>query len=252
MPAGGSAGSKSTRAHLLTFHVEPSTGARDCNRTMRADRSPGRYPAGVPVAAHRCTVAAGQGEGAARALTPTHLRCGQPEGRRGQDHHGRQPGSLPRPPRPSNARRRSRPPRQRDHRARARHQEHRALDVRRGHARAAPRRLRRADVGEAPVRRSGQPGSGRRRDRVGPGLQSGAPVEAGHRGDQGRLRVLPHRLSPVARAADRQRPGRRQRGAGPHPVRVLRPGGSGPAAPQRRSRPPQPQSRRWRCPPSCS
>ncbi len=58
---------------------------------------------------------------------------------------------------------------------------------------------------------------------------------------QGRLRVRPHRLPAVARAADRQRPGGGHRGAGPHPVRVLRPGGTGPAPPQRGPRPPQPE-----------
>ena len=51
-----------------------------------------------------------------------------------------------------------------------------------------------------------------------------------------RLRLRPHRLPPVARPADGERPGRGRRGARPDPVRVLRPRGPGPAAAQRRAR----------------
>ena len=46
---------------------------------------------------------------------------------------------------------------------------------------------------------------------------------------------------PVAGAADGQRLGRRHRGAGPDPVRVLRPGGPRPAPAQRGPRPEEPQ-----------
>ena len=65
-----------------------------------------------------------------------------------------------------------------------------------------------------PVRGPGQPRPGRRRDRAGPGLQPGAQAAQRHRRGARRLRLRPHRLPAVARAAHRQRHGRGHRGAG--------------------------------------
>ena len=67
---------------------------------------------------------------------------------------------------------------------------------------------------------------------------------------RGRLRLHPHRLPAVARPAHRQRPGRRRRGGRADPVRVLRPRRPGPAAPQCRPGPGQPQQPSWRSAPS--
>ena len=63
-------------------------------------------------------------------------------------------------------------------------------------------------------------------------LQAGACLPAAL--DEVRRRLRPRRLPAVARPADGQRAGRRRRGADPHPVRVLRAGGPGPAAEQHR------------------
>ena len=77
------------------------------------------------------------------------------------------------------------------------------------------------------------------------GLQPRAAAAAGPRGGARRLRLRAHRLPPIARPADRQRPGGRQRGAGADPVRVLRPRGPRAAAAQRRpgAARPQPHAR---------
>ena len=99
----------------------------------------------------------------------------------------------------------------------------------------------------APVRRPGQPRPGRRRDRAGAGVQPRDPPAAGDRGRARRLRLHPDRLPADARPADRQRSRRRQRGARADPDRVLRAGGAGSVAAQRRPRQAQPQPDRSRC-----
>ena len=58
---------------------------------------------------------------------------------------------------------------------------------------------------------------------------------------QGRLRLHPHRLPAVAGTAHPERLRGGGRGAGAHPVRVLRPRGPGPAPAQRRAGPEGPQ-----------
>ena len=60
-------------------------------------------------------------------------------------------------------------------------------------------------------------------------------------GDRGRFRFRPYRLSPVAGIADRQRTGRRERGRGAHPMRVLRPRRARTVAQKCRPGPEQPQ-----------
>ncbi len=67
-------------------------------------------------------------------------------------------------------------------------------------------------------------------------------AETGPRTAGRRFRLHLDRLSPVARSVDRQWSGRRRRGGRSHPVRVLRPRGPRPAAPQCQPGAVQPQS----------
>ena len=147
-----------------------------------------------------------RGAGQRQATTPPGDRHRQPEGWRGQDHHRRQPRRLPgraRLPHPGG---RPRSAGQRLHRPGDQHPGARGVDVRRPPGETPIEDCIEAQLGAEPVRRSGQPRSGRRRDRAGPGLQSGAPAQASARRGAGRLRLRPHRLSPVAGPAHRQRP----------------------------------------------
>ena len=81
---------------------------------------------------------------------------------------------------------------------------------------------------------------GRRRDRAGLRRRPRAPAAPGDRGLRPRppagaaAALRAHRLPAVPRAAHAERAGRRRRGAHPHPVRVLRARGAGPAAQQHR------------------
>ena len=106
--------------------------------------------------------------------------------------------------------------------------------------------VRRAHRRAQPLRCPGVARSGRRRDRARAGVQPRTATQACDRSRSRRLRLRPDRLPAVTRIADGQRPGRGQRGAGPHPVRVLRARGSRPAASQRGPRQTQSESRRWR------
>ena len=145
---------------------------------------------------------------------PPGHRHRQPEGWRRQDHHGGEPGRLPGRDRLPHPRGRPRSAGQRLHRPGDQPPGPRGVDVRRAPRRDPDGGLHRGQLGAEPVRRAGQPGSGRRRDRAGAGLQPGAPAPQRHRLGEGGLRLRPHRLSPVARSADDQRLRRRHRGPG--------------------------------------
>ena len=159
--------------------------------------------------ASRCRAPTGRPAESAPAAAPGH-RHRQPEGRRRQDHHRGEPRRLPGRARLPGAGRRPRPAGQRQHRPRDQHPRtsRRSIydvimhDV-------AARGLRRADRRPNLFVRPGQPRPGRRRDRA------GARPSAGSCGCSGRsttvrrrLRLRPHRLPAVARAAHRQRPRR--------------------------------------------
>ena len=191
----------------------------------RPSRRPPRTPGAQPV---RPAAAPGHGHR-------------QPEGRRREDHDGREPGGLPGRHRLPGAGRRSGSPGQRQHRPGRQHPGPAGLDVRRGPARPADRGLRRGHVGQEPLLRPVVAGAGRRRDRARARVQPGAAAQAGPRRGAGRLRLRPHRLPAVARPAHGQRLRRRHRGGGADPVRVLRAGGPGPAAAQRQPGPEEPE-----------
>ena len=154
-------------------------------------------------------------------------------------------GELSRPrgrPRP---RHRSRSPGQRHERARHRSRLDRPVGLRRRHRR---RPSSTSSIVPAPVDDGST--SSRRRSRSPAPRSSSRPSKARERRlgrparprSVDRLRLHPHRLPAVARAAHRQRPDRRRLRADPAPMRVLRPGGTDPAACHARSRarPPQP------------
>ena len=183
---------------------------------------------------------------------PPRHRRGQPEGRRRQDDDDDQRRRLPRRARSADADHRPRPAGQRLDRPRHREPWPGDLDVPRADARGAAGELHRADRRQGPVRGAGEPRSGRGRDRAGAGVQPGDPAQAGDRRRHRRLRLRPHRLPAVARAADRQRPQRGAGGAGADPVRVLRPRRSRPAAAQRRPRAAQPEPASSRSARSCA
>ena len=129
---------------------------------------------------------------------------------------------------------RPRPPGQRHHRARDRRPELRALDVRRDHARHAPRGLHRAHqrrrTSSSPRPPSTSPGV---EIELVPAFSRELKLKRAVDDGRRRLRLHPHRLPAVARADHDQRLGGRRRGPGAHPVRVLRPRGPEPAPAER-------------------
>ena len=162
----------------------------------------------------------------------------QPEGRRRQDHQHRQPRRSAGDARRSGPRRRPRPAGQRQHGPGRRAPVGHAVGLRAAARRDPARRGRHASsASDEPVVRAGDHRPRRRGDRARldgrPRAAAQAGALAGGAGRVGR-RLRPHRLPAVARPADGQRARRGRGGADPDPVRVLRAGGSRPAAEQHR------------------
>ena len=182
---------------------------------------------------------------------------GEPEGRGRQDHLDRERRRRARPAGAAGPRRRPRPAGQRVDRPGGPAPPRRRVDVRRPGRRHPARRGRHARrrPGE-PVGRAGDDRPGRRGDRAGQRGGPGEPAGPGarvpprhrlrRRGRRGPVRLRPHRLPAVARAADPERPGGRGRGDDPDPGGVLRARGPRAAAGDHRDGqgPPQPAAHR--------
>ena len=102
-----------------------------------------------------------------------------------------------------------------------------------------------------PLLRPGHHRPGRRGDRAGVAGGPGEPAPAGASSVRAAARLHPDRLPALAGPADGQRAGGRRGGADPDPVRVLRAGGAGPAAAQRRPGAGPPEPARCMCRRSC-